>query len=233
MTKIAQIPIEKRPREKAFQFGISSLSDVELLALLLSSGTKNCSALDLAYELFYRYGSFRGLQMVDVWELSKIKGIQKAKASRIAAAFELLRRFESERDKEKIRITCLEDAIRLLLPKCIGKQQEQVFLILLNPSFEFLRLERLFVGTKESVSCSPKEILMAIIRSGASKVYIGHNHPLGLPLPSKADQEVSKTLFYYLSTCDIELLDSLIIGEKESYSILKRKTFLNEKILNS
>lgn len=231
MTRISNIPLGQRPREKALHQGIENLSDAELLAILISTGTKEKSALDLAYDLLDRFGSFDGLQRVKMDELLKIRGIREAKASIIVATFEILRRFEKEIKQEKTQVLCFEDALKVLVPKSVGVEQEKVFLLLLNDLNELLRVETLFVGTKEAVICSPKDILKAILRTGASKVYIGHNHPSGCPFASSSDIETTNTLFYFLATCGITLVDSLVIGEKESYALMEKRKINNEMIL--
>ncbi len=231
MIKIQEIPESERPREKMRHKGVNHLSDAELLAILISSGNKKKSALDLAYELLNRYGSLKGLQRIPMEELLQIDGIYEAIASRIIASFELLRRFESEFHQKKMKILSLEDALSVLLPLCLGIEQERVFLILLNDESELQRIETLFIGSEDRVICTPKEILKAVIKSGASKVYLCHNHPSGCGKASKRDIEVSDTLYFYLQSCEITLLDSLVIGEKESYSIFEKKIIHNQTIL--
>ena len=93
-----------------------------------------------------------------------------------------------------------------------------------------MRVETLFIGSKESVTFSPKEILKAIIKTGASKVYIGHNHPSGNPHASHKDEEMTDTLFYFLSTCGITLIDSLVIGKRSSYAICEKRMVENKMI---
>ena len=233
MIKIKDIPCSNRPREKAYKQGIKSLSDVELLALLISSGTKNKSAIDLAYELINRFGSIEGLSLVSIEELEKIEGIKKAKAIKLLASFELIRRFERELRGTKIKIDNVEKAMKLLLPKTIGLSKECLFLILLNENFGLLRVVQLYIGTSVDVSISPKDILQEVVKSNASKIYIAHNHPSNNIKASKADHETTRMLYLFLESFSITIIDSLVIGNAETYSIMTDCTIRNDSILKS
>lgn len=233
MIKIKDIPCLIRPREKAYAEGIKTLSDAELLAILISSGTKNKSALDISYELLNRFGSIEGLSLVSIEELESIEGIKKAKAIKLLASFELIRRFEKELKGAKVKIDNIEKALKLLLPKTIGLSKECLFLILLNEEYGLLRLVQLYNGTSKDVPVSPKDILQEVVKSNASKVYIAHNHPSNIVKASKSDQETTRMLYLFLESFSITIIDSLVIGNSETYSIMTDCTIKNDLIIKS
>lgn len=227
------IPINLRPRELASKIGIKSLSDAEILAILVNTGTKNKSALDISYDLLRRFGSIEGLSLASIEDLIKIDGIKQVKAIKLLASFELIRRYEKELLKPKIRIDNVYKALKLLLPKCLGVKQETLYLIILDDDFGFIRLVQLYVGTSYEINLSPKEILQEIVKSNASKVYIAHNHPSNNVKPSKADNESTRMISLLLESFSIEIIDSLIIGNCETYSILTDSIIKNELIIKS
>ena len=231
MIRIKDIPLNLRPREKAYIQGVKSLSDAELLAILISSGTKKMSALDLAYTLLRRFGSIEGLSLISVDELIKVDGIKKSKAIKIVASFELIRRFEKSIISPKMKVDSVEKAMKLLIPKCFAQSRESLFLILLNEEYGFIRMMQLYIGTEIEISLSPKEILQEIVKSTASKVYIGHNHPSNHIKPSKADQESTRMITLFLESFSIEVIDSLIIGNKKTYSMMLDSEFENQLIV--
>lgn len=233
MIKIKDIPITLRPRELASKIGIKSLSDAEILAIIVNTGTKNKSALDISYDLLRRFGSIEGLSLASIEDLIKIDGIKQVKAIKLLALFELIRRYEKELLKPKIRIDNIYKAIKLILPKCFGIKQEILFLIILDDDYGFIRLVQLYIGTKYEIQLSPKEILQEIVKSGASKVYIAHNHPSNNIKPSKADNESTRMISLLLESFSIEIIDSLIIGNCETYSILTDSIIKNELIIKS
>ena len=233
MIKIKELPQELRPREKASLNGIKSLSDVEVLALIVSCGTKEKSAIEISYDLLRRFGSIEGLSLASIEDLMKIDGIKEAKAIKLLASFELIRRYEKELIKPKNRIDNVHKALKILLPKCLGCNQESLYLILLNEDYGFMRLIHLYVGTKYEIRLNPKEILQEIVKSNASKVYIAHNHPSNNILPSRADSETTRMISLFLESFSIEVLDSLIIGNFESYSIMTDSIIKNEMIIKS
>ncbi len=230
MTKIKDLPLNERPREKANIKGIDSLSNAELLAIIISSGNKGFSALDIAYELLKHFDSIKGLANISLLDLKKIKGISDAKAIRILASFQLLRRYEKELKGKKTYIKSVQDALDLLLPKTINLLQENFLLIYLKSNFELIRIDTLYKGNKNSLQISPSDIIREVFKAGANRVIIAHNHPSNNVEPSKDDIETFKTLTLFLGTCSIDLIDSLILGIDESYSCNENKYYLNNFI---
>lgn len=227
MIKIKDLPKEERPREKALSIGIEKLSNAEILAIIISSGNKEKSALDLGYELLYRFGSIEGLASSSIHEIMSVKGIDKAKGIRLIASFELLRRYEKIIRKEKRYIKSVNDVLNLIVKRLIALNHEEMYLICLSNKDELIRVESLYKGTKDKMNLSASEIIQHVIKTGATKVYIAHNHPSDNINPSSADLETFQTLSLFLGTCSIDLVDSLIIGTNESYSCAQNKRFPN------
>lgn len=213
--------------------GINSLSNAELLAIIISTGTKEKSALDLGYELLNRFGSISGLANLSIDELISIKGIQEAKAVRLAAAFALLSRYENELREKRFCISSIHDILNLLIPKCINLQREFFFLVYLTKKNELIRVETLYQGTKDTIPLSVSEIIRSVFKAGANRVYIAHNHPSNQIEPSQEDVETFNTLSLFLGTCGIDLVDSIIIGRNESYSCVKNERYQNCIICNT
>ncbi len=230
MTRINDLPILERPREKALLNGVETLSNVELLALIISSGIKNKSSLDIGYELLSRFGSIEGLASLSINEIKEVSGLKDAKAIKLLASFELLKRYEKEIKRERQVIKSTSDVIDLILPRIINLDHEEFYLVYLNKNNELIRMERLYKGTKDKLTLATSDIIKAIFKAGATRVYIVHNHPSDNSSPSKHDLETYQTLTLFLSTCLIDLVDSIIIGNKTSYSCLNDKTYENKNI---
>ncbi len=230
MIKIKDLPKEERPREKALSLGIEHLSNAEILAIIISTGNKEKSALDLGYELLYQFGSIEGLASASILEIMEIKGINKAKGIRLLASFELLRRYEKIIRKEKRYIKSINDVLNLIIRRLIALKHEEMLLICLSSKDELIRVESLYKGTKDRINLSASEIISHVLKVGATKVYIAHNHPSDNIKPSKADIETFQTLSLFLGTCSIDLVDSLIIGTNESYSCAENKCYPNSWI---
>lgn len=231
MTRIKDLPLNERPREKAYYYGIQSLSNVELLAVLLSFGSKNNSALDIGYEILKRYGSIQAVANLSIDELLSINGVSLAKGIRLSACFELIRRFEKEIKTTKTYIKSTDEVLDLIIPRCINLTHEEFYLVYMTKHNQLIRVETLYVGTKNNLTLSSEDIIKAILKANASKVYIAHNHPSDSVKPSKADLDSFNTLSFFLATCSIELVDSLIICNNESYSCKEEKTYVNKRII--
>lgn len=231
MTRIKDLPLNERPREKAYYYGIQSLSNVELLAVLLSFGSKNNSALDIGYEILKRYGSIQAIANLSIDELLSINGVSLAKGIRLSACFELIRRFEKEIKTTKIYIKSTDEVLDLIIPRCINLTHEEFYLVYMTKQNQLIRVETLYVGTKNNLTLSSEDIIKAILKANASKVYIAHNHPSNCVKPSKLDLDSFSALSFFLATCSIELVDSLIICNNESYSCKEEKTYVNKRII--
>ncbi len=215
---IKQLPKEERPREKMKELGLASLTDVELLAILLKSGTKNESVKVLATKVMLRYHTLRALQKTSLEELMKIKGIKEAKAMSILCAIELGNRLQKEPIKEKKKIETPKDLYDYFHLDLEKETQEHFIAVFLNTKNEILSFKTIFIGSANKSIVHPRDIFKEAIRSSAVKMMVLHNHPSGDPTPSKEDINFTKRLMKAGELMQIPLLDHVIIGMNQYYS---------------
>lgn len=222
MAFIKDIPLDDRPREKLLQHSVSSLSNSELLAILLGSGYGEKSALHLAYDILRTY-SLRKLSRTTLRELLNIQGIGMSKGSSILAAFELGRRMLSEQRQEKESISQVSDAVNIF-QRLIGDcEQEMLAAIYLDARNNVLSKKIIFVGSVNESIIHPREIFRLAFEERACAVIISHNHPSGDTTPSKEDICVTKKIQQSAEICDIEFLDHIIIASGQYYSFAENK----------
>ncbi len=209
--KLRELPVHERPRERLMELGAGALSDAELLAILLRTGTKEESVLSLAQRVLRRY-SLKELAEASVGELKRIHGISDAKACEIAACFELARRLQrAKRDARYVKSS--DDAYRLLFPRLAHRRVEVFACIYLNSRNRVLRVAELSVGGMEASVVQPREVYRVALEEGATRVIVGHNHPSGDPEPSGEDIRITKALRLGGELLGVELLDHLIVGD--------------------
>lgn len=207
-----------RPREKLLAYGAQSLSDVELLAIFLNTGTRAKSVLVLARELLTRYNAFSALLHATNDELQSIHGIGEAKAVTLQAVLELCRRYLWEQASEQ-PITNTSVALKKYLQIRLKHKQRETFVcLLLNPQLRVIHYEELFYGTLTQVPVYPREIVKLALLHNAYAVVLGHNHPFGNARPSESDLMITQQIKLALNTIDIQLLDHIIIGQHEIYA---------------
>jgi len=219
--RIKDWPVHERPRERLIQLGPGSLSDAELLALLIGSGTGGASAVDLAKILLTEIGSFSVLCNKTVLELSRIKGIGRARAARIVAAFEVGRRtIERPRErKEKIRTP--EDIVTFFSP-CLRDARHEIFkVILLDGANRIIRDYTVSEGTLNASVVHPREVFKPAVDELASAVILVHNHPSGNIAPSPEDRAVTQQMVEAGRCMGIPVLDHIIIAGKDYYSFAR------------
>lgn len=216
--KMKEYPQHARPRERMEMLGAEKLSDQELLAILLSTGSREGSALDLAEQLLQRYQGLTGLQQATLAELMEQKGIGTAKATTIAAAVELGKRISTSVNGYRPVIEGSADAARILQGRMRGLDREHFFVLFLNPKHAVLGMETVSIGTLSSSLVHPREVFKQAIKRSASAVILAHNHPSGSCEPSKEDLQVTKRLKDVGELVGIEVIDHLIIGEDKYYS---------------
>jgi DNA repair protein RadC len=216
---IKQWSAADQPREKLLQQGSRSLSEAELLAILMRIGTRNRSALDVAKELLAFYdNSLTVLAKVSVHDLMKIKGIGEAKAVSIAAALELGRRRVTENALQKGQITSSVDAYDLLHSRMRDMTQESFWIILLDRRSRVISIEEIHVGGMSAMVVDPKVIFQRALARKACSVNLSHNHPSGAPTPSTEDIRLTEKIKSAGNFMDIKVLDHVIIGEGAYYS---------------
>jgi len=203
---------DERPREKMLQKSAASLTDAELLAILISSGTKEKSALDLAREILaLANNNLQQLGRLSILELQKTKGIGEARAITIAAAMELGRRRQMSAGLERATITKSADAAEIVIP-LLGDLNHEVFCVLyLNQANKVLRHEVISSGGLTGTVADTRIVLKNALLQNANQLIIAHNHPSGNSKPSAADKDLTKKLKEAAALMDIKLLDHLIV----------------------
>jgi len=208
-----------QPREKLIQMGSKSLSEAELIAILLRAGARNKSALDVAKELLTQNdNSLAALAKLSVHELMKIKGIGEAKAVSISAALELGRRRVTENAMQKGQITSSLDAYDMLHPRMRDLTQEAFWIILLDRRSKVISIEEIHVGGMSAMVVDPKIIFQKALERKACSLILSHNHPSGAPSPSIEDIRLTEKIKSAGGFIDIKVLDHIIIGEGADYS---------------
>lgn len=203
-----------RPREKLIQQGRSSLSNAELLTLLIGTGTKTHSALDLSKLILSRVNSnLSELGKLEIKNLMEIKGIGEAKAVTIVAALELGRRRKDSSSSEKVKITCSQDAYELLAPMMEDQKHEEFWVLYLNRANKVILTRNISKGGISGTVADLKIIFKNAIDNLASAVILSHNHPSGNLKPSDSDLQLTKKLKDAGTMLEIPVLDHLIIGE--------------------
>ena len=214
-----ELPIDDRPREKLINNGAAALTDSELLAILIGSGTQEKSALDIARDLTADNGILKNIALVrDVKELAKTKGLGRAKAALIIAALELGRRIAGAEPLVRDSITSPEDGVALLMPRLRYESKEHFLVVLLNSKNKVLDIEQISEGSLNSSVVHPREVFAPAVLHHAAAILTAHNHPSGDPTPSKEDKDLTNTLVQAGKYMGIPVLDHIIIGDAKYFS---------------
>jgi DNA repair protein RadC len=209
--RIHDLPQGERPREKLALLGPAALSNAELMALFISSGSKGRSAIDIGRELIAKYGSMGALGAMPVAELAKEKGLGMAKASKLAAAFELGVRVAREQTQTAVLDTP-ERIFESFGPQMAHLPQEQVVVVPVDARLRHLGTSVVSVGTVNESSAHPREIFRPVITRGAYGFVLIHNHPSGDPSPSRADEAITRRVAEAATLMQIRFVDHVIIG---------------------
>jgi len=210
---------DDKPREKLLQKGRSVLSDAELIAILIGSGSRDESAVELAKRILASAGNnLNELGKLSVKQLMQFKGIGEAKAVSIAAALEVGRRRRGEDVKLISKITSSRDAFQLLQPLIGELPHEEFWIVYLNNSNKVLHKEQLSKGGITGTLVDVRLVLKQALEQGAVGLLLAHNHPSGTLKPSKSDKEITEKLKNASSALDIRVLDHLIVTEKAYFS---------------
>ena len=215
--KVKEIPKSERPREKLITKEAKELSTSELLAILISSGTKEKSVIELSFELLNKVGKISNLEYVTLEELKKIKGIGEAKAANILAAIELGKRIFLYKE-DKIKLDTPEKIFLYSRYLFHGKKQEHFYCFYVDAKKNLIHSKLLFKGTMNRSAVHPREILKEAYKMSASAIICVHNHPSGNVLPSQKDIEFTKDLVEIGRFQGIPVLDHLIVSEHKYYS---------------
>lgn len=225
INRIRDIVKDDQPRERLLMEGVSSLSNTELLAVLLRTGTKEESVLALAGRILHHFDGLRMLKDATVEELTGINGIGIAKAAQLIAAFELGRRIVQLEYKERYSIRSPEDCAKYMMEEMRFLQQEHFVCLYLNTKNQVMHRQTVFIGSLNASIVHPREVFREAFRRSAASIICLHNHPSGDPAPSREDIEVTKRLAECGRIMGVDLLDHIIIGEHRFVS-LKEKGYI-------
>lgn len=218
---ISDWPAAERPRERLLAKGAKALSDAELLAILLRTGVRNKSAVELARELLEQFKGLAGLFSAGD-DLAKVKGLGDAKRAQFAAAIELAQRSIGEKLKEGAALTS-PGAVRDYLRLALGGRHHEVFVcIWLDAQHRVIKFDEPFRGTLTQTSVYPREIVKMALSINAAAVIFAHNHPSGVAQPSQADELLTGNLREALALVEVKVLDHFIIAGNQAISFAER-----------
>jgi len=208
--KIKEMPKQNRPRERFLKYGVEVLSDSELFAIFLRTGTIGENVTDMSNRLIAEYGLDK-LFDCSLKELQKIKGIGPSKAMQVLAMSELGKRYKDSQRPVK-KINCAEDVFNLFHERLKDKKEEHFYILMLNTQNNVIGEERISIGILDASIVHPREVFKPAIRNSASKIILVHNHPSGDPKPSAEDKEITRRLIEAGEGLGIKVVDGVIIG---------------------
>ncbi|WP_408020191.1 DNA repair protein RadC [Sporosarcina sp. USHLN248] len=222
---IRDVHLADRPRERLIRQGADSLSNQELIAILLRTGTKEESVLMLANRILQSFDKIQDLKDATLEEMMSVKGVGQAKAVQILAAVEIGKRLYRKHSEGRYVIKSPEDVAAFLMTDMSSLLQEHFVVLFLNVKNEVLHKQTIFIGSLNSSIVHPREIYREAVKRSAASIIAAHNHPSGNPSPSPEDIDVTKRLVEAGSIIGIDLLDHIIIGDHRFIS-LKEKGYM-------
>lgn len=217
LSNFREIPVLERPREKAIRFGLDTLSNDELIAVLIGTGTKQESVLELAHKINSQSNGLSNLFNVPYEALLDINGIGPVKALILSACFELCNRYLKTFYGDSGTVSTLDIYNRYAL-KMRQKDKELFALVVLNRRRQIIHEEFLYVGSETHVACQPKEIIRKVMLHNGNYFYMIHNHPSGDCIPSKEDVNLTTQVKVLANQLSVRLLDHIIVGDTGFYS---------------
>ena len=219
---IKDIPVEERPRERVINNGVESLSNSELLSIIIRCGTKDKSVKDLSLEIISMIGDISNFKDLTLNKLLSIKGIGLVKAIELISVVELSKRIYRGSDKTFIKITCSKDVFIHYMDLFLGVKQELFYCLYLNNKNYVIERKLLFMGTINRSVVHPREIFKNAYLCSASGIICIHNHPSGDVTPSLEDKRLTKALVDISRIQNIPILDHVIIGEDNYFSFMEK-----------
>lgn len=210
--RIKDMPSSERPRERLLANGADALKNSELIAIVLRTGFKGVSAIEVAEQLLKRFVTLDALSRASIEDLRQVKGIGRDKAIALKSAFTLARRMAAEIRQESPTLDNPERIADLLREENRAYEVESFQVVLLNTRRRLIRVEKISQGTLDTILVHPREVFKTAIASNAAAVVLVHNHPSGDPTPSEADIKVTRDLIRAGQLLKIEVLDHVIIG---------------------
>lgn len=224
---IKKLPISERPYEKAQMYGLENLSNSELLAIIIKTGTREKTSVELAQEILSidanNKENIQFLQDISIEEFMRIKGIGKVKAIQLKAICELNKRMARPIAQKNIRLRTPESVAQLLMNEMKYEKREKLKVLVLNVKNILLKIIDVSYGGTNSAIVEPKDILVEPIKMGAPRIILAHNHPSGDPTPSKEDFKLTERIYNAADILGIDLLDHIIIGNDKYASIFSMK----------
>ena len=221
---VKDLPLDDRPREKLTLRGAQNLSDAELIAILLRTGKKGKSVISVAQQLITTNRNLSVLASKTLWDLMKVDGIGKDKATTLLAAFELSRRIESQSKwlNEK-KVTSPQDVADIFIPLLRDEIKEKFLLVCLNSANKIITYEVVSVGSLNSSVVHPREVFKAALDHNSASIILLHNHPSGNPEPSNEDIAITKKIVESGKILDIPVFDHIIIAGNVFTSFVERR----------
>ena len=217
---IKKWPEQERPRERLIQQGAASLSDAELLAIFLRSGSKQHSAVELSRLLLQHFGGLNSILDADLQDLSQFHGIGVSKYAQLIAVKELGRRYISTHlQQEKIELSNSKILLDFLKFELLGEMQEVFAVLCLDAHLRKISFKKMFYGSLNSCEISTNQLLRYAIHQHASSIVIAHNHPLGIAQPSRADIELTRRILTACQLLEIKLIDHCIVSPEGTCSL--------------
>lgn len=223
--KIMDMPQNERPQERLLRYGADNLSNSELLAVILRTGTRNENVINLSQRIITAFNGINGLLEASQEDLMKISGIKEAKASQILSMAEMAKRFQTYRSGDSYKINSPADAADLIMVELREFKQEILKVLLLNTKNVVIGIHNASVGSLNSSIVHPREIYKEAIRKSAASIIMVHNHPSGDPSPSSEDIAATTRIKEVGKIVGIELLDHVIVGDGK-YISLREKNLL-------
>jgi len=222
--RIQDIPEEERPRERLIRNGPESLSNAELLGIILRTGSREENVVNLCSRILTEY-SIKQLSLANVSRLMQVHGIGKAKAAQVAAVFELARRLEIFVEEPKRKVCSPKDVYTLMYPKMREQKKEKFITLCLDTKNQILKEEVVSIGSLNASIVHPREVFKSALLESSASVIMVHNHPSGDPSPSREDIMVTEKMVEGGKLLGIDVLDHIIIGEGR-YVSLKDEGFV-------
>jgi len=219
---IRELPAQERPRERLKKYGAASLSNAELIAIVLRTGAASESVLNLSAKLLARFRGLDGLAKAGFGELCSERGLGEAKASQLKAALELGRRLLSTQPEDRIPVKSPEDIANLLQADMAFLEQEELRVVLLNSKNQVMATPHLYKGNVNSSLIRVSELFRDAVRENCPALIAVHNHPSGDPTPSPEDIQITEQMVKAGKLLDIEVLDHVIIGRQGFISLKER-----------
>ncbi|HHY84841.1 MAG TPA: DNA repair protein RadC [Verrucomicrobia bacterium] len=210
--RIKDLPLTERPRERLAQFGADALRNSELIAILLRTGMRGLSAVQVAEQLLARFETLDKLSRASIDDLRQVKAVGRDKAIALKSAFTLARRMALEIHSESPTLDTPERIADLLREENRAYEVESFQVVLLNTRRRLIRVEKISQGTLDTILVHPREVFRHAIAANAAALVLAHNHPSGDPTPSEADIKVTRDLIRAGQLLKIDVLDHIILG---------------------